>query len=139
MKLELVPVTAPSEPAPAPSKPQSHQRSGDPTRPASQRGNSSSVPADAPSSPEDPVARLDGRLWREWSSFDRTMSFRLPPELLSELEERMWRLRLPRGAVGLTVAAALALLLDESDERVLQLVARAEDSKPRRRHSLPAS
>jgi len=71
--------------------------------------------------------------WREWSSFDRTVSYRLPPELVSELEERLWKLRLP---AGVTVAAALTELLDLDDEQLRARVARAEASKPRRRRAV---
>jgi hypothetical protein len=83
-----------------------------------------------------PAAAADPRrepagAWREWGSFDRTVSYRLPAELTAELDERMWKLRIRE--VGVTVAAALTQLLDLDDEALLDLVERASDAKPSRR------
>ena len=87
------------------------------------------IPAAGPRAPR---IRLHHRRLRrrEWSSFDRTVSYRLPPELVTELEDRLWDLRLP---VGVTVAAAIADLLDKPNEELVRLVERAEEAKPRRR------
>jgi hypothetical protein len=126
-KLNLVPVTEPSvavapsqpmAPAPAEAGPSANRPRAKKPAVARQRAQSQG------GSP--PVASP----WREWSSFDRTVSYRLPPELLAELEDRLWDLRLP---VGVTVAAAIADLLDKPNEELLKLVERAEEAKPRRR------
>lgn len=126
-KLNLVPVTEPSVPA-APSLPADPASTTDSLKPrdprrempaaATQRAQGQAAPPPAPSP------------WREWSSFDRTVSYRLPPELVTELEDRLWDLRLP---VGVTVAAAIADLLDNPNEELVKLVERAEEAKPRRR------
>ncbi len=123
-KLELVPVTAPSaaEVGERPMKATSVEAQEQPAE-----GRES---ARAPHPQSDVIAPSAREPWREWGSFDRTASYRLPAELLEELEERLWRLRLP---VGVAVAAALAHLLDEPDDRVSELVACAERAKPRRR------
>jgi hypothetical protein len=68
--------------------------------------------------------------WREWSGDERVASFRLPAALLDELGERAGALGLP---LGLTVAAALSHLLDLGDERVVDLVDRADDARHRGR------
>jgi hypothetical protein len=126
-KLNLVPVTEPSvavapsqpmAPAPAEAGPSANRPRAKKPAVARQRAQSQ---GESP-----PVASP----WREWSSFDRTVSYRLPPELLAELEDRLWDLRLP---VGVTVAAAIADLLDKPNEELLKLVERAEEAKPRRR------
>ncbi len=131
-KLELVPVTAPSaselgeEPVTATTveapQPATSIHAPKPDEAIS------SMPT--PRSQSDVVASSAEEPWRNWGSFDRTASYRLPAHLLEELEERLWRLRLP---VGVAVAAALAHLLDEPDERINELVACAERAKPRRR------
>ena len=132
-KLELVPVTAPSPAPAAPAAPPAPKPKRAPRKPASPTASESEQ--ERPIEPPPPTPSPSGRaLWREWSSFDRTSSFRLPPELLSELDERVWKLRL---SSGVTVAAALALLLDQSDERLVELVERAEEAKPRRRGQRP--
>ena len=125
-KLDLVPVTEPSlATATRPAAPVSTADSAearDPRRempaPAPQRARGQAAP---------PPARPP---WREWSSFDRTVSYRLPPELITELEDRLWDLRLP---VGVTVAAAIVDLLDKPNEELVKLVQRADVAKPRRR------
>ncbi len=123
-KLNLVPVTAPSVSeapiAQAAAKADQRTRSTGAQAPATPEEGAGGVGESSPGSSP----------WREWSSFDRTVSYRLPPELLAELEDRLWALRLP---VGVTVAAALADLLDRPDEEILRLAARAEAAKPRRR------
>lgn len=123
-KLELVPVTAPSAPevGERPVKATSVEAQEPPA------GKEESAPA--PRSQTNVIAPPAPEPWRDWGSFDRTASYRLPAELLEELEERLWRLRLP---VGVAIAAALAHLLDEPDARVSELVACAERAKPRRR------
>lgn len=70
--------------------------------------------------------RAPGGLWRAWSGGTRPASYRLPNELLDELDERTHGLRLP---VGLTVTAALLRLLDESDELIVAAVDRADDAQ----------
>jgi hypothetical protein len=126
-KLNLVPVTEPSVAA-APSQPMTPapaQASPSANRPPTKKPAAASQRAQSQAA--SPPMALP---WREWSSFDRTVSYRLPPELLAELEDRLWGLRLP---VGVTVAAAIADLLDKPNEELLKLVERAEEAKPRRR------
>jgi len=67
--------------------------------------------------------------WRTWRGTTRPASYRLAADLLDELDERTHSLRLP---IGLTVTAALLQLLDMSDDEVVRLVDRAEES-PRTR------
>lgn len=112
--LKLVPVTAPSAPKPAatPRKPQK--------------------PRTRPESRVEPAQAASGAAWRSWGAFQATVSYKLPPELVAELDERLHRLREPH-AKGLAVAAALASLLDRSDDEVRELIERAEACKPRRR------
>jgi hypothetical protein len=128
LKLDLLPVTQPSGeasgPAGAPASAVTSVESLKRSRPAPHLTSASSTP-----SPSKPTPR-PAEPWREWSSFDRTVSYRLPPELVSEFEERIYQLRLP---AGLTVAAALASLLDLDDEQLQARVTRAEAAKPRRR------
>jgi hypothetical protein len=125
-KLNLVPVTEPSSPsAPAPSLPAVEAPASSKAKPKQPR--KSTAP---PGSSRDPARSPLSRPWRQWSSFDRTVSYRLPPELITELEERLWELRLP---IGVTVAAALADLLDKPNDELRELVDRAENAKPRRR------
>ena len=69
-----------------------------------------------------------GGLWREWSPFQTTVSYKIPPELARELDERLHDLREP---VGLTVVAAITHLLDQDDAAIGRLIDRAEQAKPR--------
>ena len=137
--LNLVPVTHPSEPAPPAPEPASAKPSAQqppdtsraapaPKRrsPTTRRSSATAAPARA----ETPHTETPGP-WREWSSFDRTVSYRLPAELVDELAERLWSLRIQ--ATGVTVAAALTQLLDLSDDELRALVDRADAAKPRRR------
>jgi len=132
-KLELVPVTAPS--AAPPTTPAEPEITSPPVtgRPRRERQSPPKGQGRSTSAPQDPPPALAPTQWREWSSFDRTVSYRLPPELVTELEERLWKLRLP---AGVTVAAALTELLDLDDEQLRARVARAEASKPRRRRAV---
>ena len=57
-------------------------------------------------------------------------SFRLPDELLDELDTRAGELGVP---LGMTVAAGLLHLFDQDDETVLELVDRAEATRDRAR------
>ncbi len=130
-KLELVPVTAPSAPTP-PAEPEA--ASPPVTRRPTRARQSHPTPEERSASPaKDPSPSPARAQWREWSSFDRTVSYRLPPELIDELEDRLWKLRLP---AGVTVAAALTELLDLDDEQLKARVARAEAAKPRRRRAV---
>ncbi len=124
-RLELVPVTAPSVSETAET--QLADQIPEPQDQALRKRRLQLVKSPSARSPSPAAQKLNGG---DWSSFDRTASYRLPTELLDELEERLWRLRLP---VGVTVAAALAHLLDEPDVTVGELVARAERAKPGRR------
>jgi len=125
-KLDLVPVTAASQPrkAPAPvhdEKPASPSAPPMPAPVASPRRRPSSRSTPAPTS-------QPGGLWREWSPFQTTVSYKIPPELARELDERLHDLREP---VGLTVVAAITHLLDQDDAAIGRLIDRAEQAKPR--------
>jgi hypothetical protein len=60
--------------------------------------------------------------WREWKPATGATSYRLPPELLTELAARARALGVPRGQL---VLAGVTALLDESDERIVELCDRA--------------
>jgi hypothetical protein len=95
----------------------SRKRSGKPTRsrhPAPEAASAGLAPDS------------EARVWREWSGTETIKTMRLPDELVEELAERTTRLRLP---LGITQAAALAHLLDRTDEEIVQLVERAEDAR----------
>ena len=59
-------------------------------------------------------------------------SFRLPDELLDELDTRAGELGVP---LGMTVAAGLLHLFDQDDETVLEVVDRAEATRDRARRA----
>lgn len=65
----------------------------------------------------------------QWSGHDVPRTHRYPTELLEVLEDRTSRLKLP---VGLTVAAAIASLLDQSDEDLEAAVRKAHAARPPR-------
>jgi hypothetical protein len=71
-----------------------------------------------------------GEAWRAWSGASRVASFRLPDELLDELDMRANGLGVP---LGMTVTAALLHLFDHDDETVLRLVDQAEATRDRAR------
>jgi hypothetical protein len=126
-KLNLVPVTDPSVPAAAPPPAEPASTSDSRKARNARRETPGAGTQDTQGQAAAPPAASP---WRDWSSFDRTVSYRLPPELVTELEDRLWDLRLP---VGVTVAAAIADLLDKPNEALVRLVERAEEAKPRRR------
>lgn len=144
--LNLVPVTQPSaveEPqtsAPSPelaSPPPAAAEADPPTpspatsaavAPKPRQGKAHTASRSSP-----PSETSSGGRWREWGSFDRTVSYRLPGELIDELEERLWELRIKE--IGVTVAAALTHLLDLDDDELRELVERANAAKPGRRVS----
>lgn len=69
--------------------------------------------------------RADGA-WRQWAGGTRVASYRLPDELLEELDDRARRLGVP---IGMTVAAGLLQLFDHDDETIVRLVERTEDAR----------
>ena len=139
--LNLVPVTASSEPAaavddrspaveatPAPTPAPETPASSTPAATARRRAQPKPVTKESPRI--EPAAAGEGA-WREWNQPWQTFSHRLPPELVAELEERMWQLRIKE--TGVTVAAAITQLLDLGDDELLELIERADAAKPRRR------
>lgn len=64
--------------------------------------------------------------WRKWGAGSRTATYRLPEGMLDELDERARSLNLP---LGLTVAAAVLLLLDEDDHTLIRHVDRVDDAR----------
>lgn len=63
----------------------------------------------------------------QWSGHDVPRTHRYPTELLEALEDRTASLKLP---VGLTVAAAIATLLDLDDDKLEAAVRRAHAARP---------
>lgn len=92
------------------------------TAPSAERSATQPVAVEPSARPHDPT------LWREWGPFDATVSFKVPRELVEELDSRRSRLREP---AGLLMAAALTHLLDQDDETIHSLVDQAEAAKPR--------
>lgn len=95
------------------------------------------IQAIAPAPEPEPEPTLEPALelavpWRTWGGTTRPASYRLASDLLDELDERTHNLRLP---IGLTVTAALLQLLDMSDDEVVRLVDRAEESQERARRA----
>jgi hypothetical protein len=135
-KLTLAPVTAPSQPEgpPAPVTPSdpapavNGSPAAEPVTPAAKRRRTPSTkqPAGAPSATS--TVTPAGEPWRKWGPFHQTVSFKWPPELAAELEDRRYKLREP---VGLMVVAALTHFLDQDDEAIRVFIDRAEQAKPR--------
>jgi hypothetical protein len=73
--------------------------------------------------------------WRDWQRSWETRSYRLPPELVDELTERLWQLRIRD--IGVPIAAAITHMLDLDDDEILALIERADGAKPRRRSGRP--
>jgi hypothetical protein len=148
LKLDLQPVTgssrAPETPAPAPEAAETAEPLA-PTqlRPATaaarpRRARETKVEAALP--PAKPTVAAAEPLvgegpWRDWERSWETRSYRLPPELVDELTERLWQLRIRD--IGVPIAAAITHLLDLDDEEVLTLIERADAAKPRRRVGRP--
>jgi len=144
--LNLVPVTQPSAveepktsaPSPELASPPPAAAEADPPTP-SPATSAAAAPKPRQGKPHTastsspPSETSSGGRWREWGSFDRTVSYRLPGELIDELEERLWELRIKE--IGVTVAAALTHLLDLDDDELRELVERANAAKPGRRVS----
>ena len=99
----------------------------EPIREGAERKPVPSTPAAAPGSrhADEPETTETG-LWREWGGGSRVASYRLPDELLDELDERTRPLGLP---IGLTVAAAMLELLDRDDAAITDLVDRVDDAR----------
>jgi hypothetical protein len=114
------PPAPPSQPQKQPKPQRSQIASSRPKRPvppptsAEESGQAASAPSESP--------------WRRWGPFHATVSFKWPPELVEELDNRRHDLREP---VGLMVIAAVAHLLDRDDETIRSLIDRAEQAKPR--------
>jgi hypothetical protein len=141
--LELDDPLAPRRPAvtPAPDLGASESNEHAPTAPRPQRRRArrprpepvaeSSDPHDEPIASELAVVgetssgRADGA-WRHWAGGTRVASYRLPDELLEELDDRARRLSVP---IGMTVAAGLLQLFDQDDKTIIGLVERAEDAR----------
>ena len=87
-------------------------------------------PAAGPQQPSDATTeRVAGRgsgAWREWTGLTGVGSFRLPHELLAELDDTARELQLP---VGLIVTAAITQLLDQPPDTIAALVDRADDAR----------
>lgn len=66
------------------------------------------------------------RPWRAWGRATRTATYRLPEDLVAELDARARALGLP---LGVTVAAGVLALLDEDDDTIVAAVERVEDAR----------
>jgi hypothetical protein len=142
--LTLAPVTAPIQAPPelsqaAPSAPSAptEARVGEPSvqpdpeaqsKASRQRSLRRATSAPAKSKPASPAASADSAPWRTWGRFHQTVSFKWPPELADELDNRRHDLREP---VGLMVVAAITHLLDQDDDTIRRLIDRVEQAKPR--------
>jgi hypothetical protein len=143
LRLELQPVTAPTqatasdaaqatEPAATPPTPlrPATSAAAQPRRARPRPTDDAPPPAQEGASAEPEKAMGEGP-WRDWQRSWETRSYRLPPELIEELTERLWELRIRD--VGVPIAAAITHLLDLDDDALLALVERADSAKPRRR------
>jgi cellulose biosynthesis protein BcsQ len=83
-------------------------------------------PATLPAAAVSAMNAQSGEPWRSWSGQTRVASYRLPDELLPELDATATRLHL---AIGVLVTAAIAHLLDHPGEAIQQLVDRADDTR----------
>jgi hypothetical protein len=133
--LTLAPVTAPSqtvdpathEPTQAPEA--SAQQPATPKVPPAAKNGRRSSGAQKPATPAHTAPReQESTVWRRWGPFHQTVSFKWPPELVAELDDRRYELREP---VGLMVVAAITYLLDQDDDAIRALIDRAEQAKPR--------
>jgi hypothetical protein len=112
-----------AEPQRPPAPPDSTSRARRRPRTA-QSASSSATPAKrGPQNDGKPVA---GEVWREWSGLSGVGSFRLPHELLTELNDTAREHNLP---IGLIVTAAITQLLDQPAEQIAELVDRADDAR----------
>jgi hypothetical protein len=150
LRLELQPVTAPTQ-ATAPdaaraAEPATESAATPPTplRPATSaatrpRGARPRSADDAPRAQDgastEPERAMGEGPWRDWQRSWETRSYRLPPELVDELTERLWQLRIRD--IGVPIAAAITHMLDLDDDEILALIERADGAKPRRRSGRP--
>jgi hypothetical protein len=113
------PVQPPHQPKPTepPSKPRRRPRTA-------QQASSSATPAKR--APQNNGKPMGGDVWREWSGLSGVGSFRLPHELLTELNDTARKHNLP---IGLLVTAAITQLLDQPAEQIAALVDRADDAR----------
>jgi hypothetical protein len=142
--LELDDPLAPRRPAATPEAPaaevtdSSHEQPAGPPKPTTRRSarRRGPKPVDDRADPatsralsvvgEEGAPAHSDAAWRSWAGGTRVASYRLPDELLEELDERARRLCVP---IGMTVAAGLLQLFDQDDESIVRLVERAEDAR----------
>jgi hypothetical protein len=120
---------AASEPSAAAAPPSTQPEPKPPADPPSRpprRAHKRAAPAERTAAAGERVSTE----WRAWSGASRVASFRLPDELLDELEQRAGQLGVP---LGMTVATGLLHLFDQDDETVLALVDRAEATRDQAR------
>ena len=115
---------APGAPAGEPAQRRARRRR--PSRAAAARADDRPGDPAAGIPPEAPAAGHESHPWRSWGRTTRTASYRLPDELLTELDDRARALGLP---IGMTVAAGVLQLLDQDDAAVVAAVERAEDAR----------
>lgn len=128
---EEKPKEAPSPPqAPPEEKPKRAPRS---TR---SRGTKRRAAADraAGTSPADAGGADDGerQVWRRWGGGTRAQTYKVPDQLIEELDARTTALNLP---IGMTVAAAVVAAMDLEDDELITLVERAEEARERGRRA----
>lgn len=82
-----------------------------------------------------PDAGTDGEqeaAWRSWGRGTRAQTYKLPDQLIEELDARTKALSLP---IGMTVSAAVVAALDLGDDELITLVERAEEARERGRRA----
>ncbi|MBS0592034.1 MAG: hypothetical protein JSR84_01045 [Proteobacteria bacterium] len=109
------------KPAATPRPPRTRTRSGGGAR----KTAAASPQVDAPTDGEH-------QAWRSWGRGTRAQTYKLPDQLIEELDARTTTLNLP---IGMTVAAAIVAALDLKDDELITLVERAEEARERGRRA----
>ncbi len=120
-----------TEPMPQDASQDGRPGAGAPGPRPRQRGKAPGAPPAANSHGSQPPALHAPRggesgVWRAWSGITGVGSFRLPHELLIELNDTARELGLP---IGMIVTAAITQLLDQQPDAIAALVDRADDAR----------
>ncbi len=121
-----------NEPTTAGEAPPEGDAPQEPTRRQPSRRPRPRRPADRPAQRADERETYEDSPSRPWAESSRVASYRLPDELLDELNARTRRLELP---IGLTVAAALVEFLDRDDAAITAVVDALDDARHRARRA----
>lgn len=122
----------PNESATAGEAPPEGDALGEPTAREPSRRPRPRRPADRAPQRAGERDTAEGSSSRPWAESSRVASYRLPDELLDELNARTRRLELP---IGLTVAAALVEFLDRDDAAITAVVDALDDARHRARRA----